>query len=198
MLRASLDTLARNVVVNSLGQPSVMGAEGTPMRHAIISLTFAASLTIGCAGALAQAGGGASGGGSTGGSSAGGGAGTSSGAGAGVSSLSPAAPSGASAPATGPAPDSSAAPSGSLSPTTGDTSTGSTIPRARTGLELGTGQPGEGTARPTGPATTGGISGRAQGTASPERVREQNERDRAIDRDLLRGGGICEGCMPGR
>ena len=80
----------------------------------------------------------------------------------------------------------------------GDTSAGSTIPQARTGPELGTGQPGEGGARPTRTASSGGISGRAQGTASPERVREQNERDRAINRDLLRGGGICDGCTPSR
>jgi hypothetical protein len=36
------------------------------MRHAVISFSFAASLTLGCAGALAQAGGGASGGSSAG------------------------------------------------------------------------------------------------------------------------------------
>src|SRR5215203_6044951 len=42
------------------------------------------------------------------------------------------------------------------------------------------GSPGEGTARTTGTHVTSGISGRAQGTASSERVRQQNERYRAI------------------
>ena len=168
------------------------------MRYAVISLSFAGSLTVGCVIALAQAGGGASGGGSGGGASAGGGAAAGSGAGASVSSPSTAGPPGAPAQGSGPAPSSAAVPPGSLSPTTGDTSAGSTIPQARSGTDLGTGRPGEGGTRPNETTISGGISGRAQGTASPERVREQNERDRAINRDLLKGGGICEGCTPGR
>ena len=59
------------------------------------------------------------------------------------------------------------------------------------------GSPGEGTARTTGTHVTSGISGRAQGTASSERVRQQNERYRAIDRDLITGSGILRGAsMP--
>jgi hypothetical protein len=122
--------------LNSSRWRSVLSLEGTPMRHAVISFSFAASLTLGCAGALAQAGGGASGGSSAGGGSTGGGAPGSSGASAGVSSGAPGTPAGAPAPASGPAPDSAAVPSRSVSPTTGESSIGSTIPRAQTGPEL--------------------------------------------------------------
>jgi hypothetical protein len=153
------------------------------MSRALTPVALILSTLLAAAPALGQAGGGGSGGASGGGGSAGGG-----------SSVGGGAPAAGSAPAaTGPAPG-SVVPSGSVSPTTGDVSSGSAIPRARGGQELGAGQPGEGTARNTGTSVTGGISGRAQGTASAERVREQNERDRAIDRDLISGGGICEGC----
>jgi hypothetical protein len=154
------------------------------MSRALTPVALILSTLLATAPALGQAGGGGGGGASGGGGSAGGG-----------SSVGGGAPAAGSAPAaTGPAPGSVAVPSGSVSPTTGDVSSGNAIPRARGGQELGAGQPGEGTARNTGTSVTGGISGRAQGTASAERVREQNERDRAIDRDLISGGGICEGC----
>jgi hypothetical protein len=153
------------------------------MSRALTPVALILSTLLATAPALGQAGGGGGGGASGGGGSAGGG-----------SSVGGGAPAAGSAPAaTGPAPG-SVVPSGSVSPTTGDVSSGSAIPRARGGQELGAGQPGEGTARNTGTSVTGGISGRAQGTAPAERVREQNERDRAIDRDLISGGGICEGC----
>jgi hypothetical protein len=160
------------------------------MRCAIVPLGLAASLALGGAVALAQTGGGSSGGGaaSSGGASAG------AGAAAGAIAPSSAGPTGSPAPGSGPTPSSTVAPPGTVSPTTGDTTAGSTVPRARSGAETGAGQPGEGRARPTGTNITGTISGKAQGTAPPERVRRQNERDRAIDRNLLSGGGICEGC----
>ena len=154
------------------------------MSRALTPVALILSTLLATAPALGQAGGGGGGGASGGGGSAGGG-----------SSVGGGAPAVGSAPAAiGPAPGSAAVPSGSVSPTTGDVGSGSAIPRARGGQELGAGQPGEGTARNTGTNVTGGISGRAQGTASSERVRQQNERDRAIDRDLISGGGICEGC----
>jgi hypothetical protein len=167
------------------------------MHCAILPLSFAASLALGCALALAQTGGGSPGGGaaSSGGASPNAGAAAGSTGGTAPSSIGP---TGLSARGSGPAPRSAAAPPGSVSPTTGDTRAGSTIPRARSGPETGAGQPGEGTARPAGTNITGTISGRAQGTAPPERVRQQNERDRAIDRNLLSGGGICEGCESSR
>ena len=155
------------------------------MSRALTPVALILSTLLATAPALGQAGGG--GGASGGGGSAGGASSGSVGAAAGTSP-------GSAPTATGPAPGSAAVPSGSVSPTTGDVSSGSAIPRARGGQELGAGQPGEGTARNTGTSVTGGISGRAQGTAPAERVREQNERDRAIDRDLISGGGICEGC----
>ena len=88
----------------------------------------------------------------------------------------------------GPAPSSTAGPSGSISPSTADVGAGSTIPRARTGSELGLPQPGEGTV-----GTTGSI-GPSSSAVSPETTRQQNERDRALDRSLLGGSGICQGC----
>ncbi len=71
---------------------------------------------------------------------------------------------------------------------TADVGAGSTIPRARTGSELGLPQPGEGTV-----GTTGSI-GPSSSAVSPETTRQQNERDRALDRSLLGGSGICQGC----
>ena len=88
-----------------------------------------------------------------------------------------------------PAPGAAAAPSGSLSPSTSDVTAGSTIPRARTGSELGLPQPGEGVS-----GTTGSIGPSTGGTLSPETTRQQNNRDRALDRSLLGGSGICQGC----
>jgi hypothetical protein len=160
------------------------------MSRALTPVALILSTLLATAPALGQAGGGGGGRASGGGGSAGGASSGSVGAAAPSVSTSP----GSAPTATGPTPGSAAVPSGSVSPTTGDVSSGSAIPRARGGQELGAGQPGEGTARNTGTSVTGGISGRAQGTAPAERVREQNERDRAIDRDLIAGGGICEGC----
>jgi hypothetical protein len=164
------------------------------MPQAILSVALIGLLALATGPALSQASGGGAGGG--GGSTGAGSAGTggSAGAAGGAASNLSTAPGAAPPTGTGPAPGSVAVPSGSVSPTTGDVSSGSAIPRARAGQELGTGQPGEGSARSVGPNVTGGISGRAQGTASPEQVRQQNERDRAINRDLISGGGICEGC----
>ena len=156
------------------------------MSRTLTPVALILSTLLATAPALGQAGGGGGGGASGGGGSAGG---ASSGS---VGAAAPSSP-GSAPTATGPA-QVGRVPSGSVSPTTGDVSSGSAIPRARGGQELGAGQPGEGTARNTGTSVTGGISGRAQGTAPAERVREQNERDRAIDRDLISGGGICEGC----
>ncbi|MFL5055057.1 MAG: hypothetical protein ACJ8DE_07390, partial [Microvirga sp.] len=82
-----------------------------------------------------------------------------------------------------------AAPAGSISPSTSDVGAGSTIPRARTGSELGLPQPGEGTS-----GTTGSIGPSTGSTLSPESTRQQNNRDRALDRGLLGGSGICQGC----
>src|SRR5215203_4641266 len=74
------------------------------------------------------------------------------------------------------------------SPSTADVGGGSTIPRARTGSELGLPQPVEGTV-----GTTGSI-GPSSSAVSPSTTRQQNERDRALDRSLLGGSGICQGC----
>jgi hypothetical protein len=169
------------------------------MRCAIVPLSFAASLALGSAVALAQSSSGGGAASSGGGAASSGGASAGAGAAAGSGGTAPSSVGPTSSPAlsSGPAPSSAAAPPGSVSPTTGDTTAGSAIPRARSGSETGAGQPGEGTARPTGTNITGTISGRAQGTAPPERVRQQNERDRGIDRNLLSGGGICDGCETG-
>jgi hypothetical protein len=135
------------------------------MSRTIIPLALAASLAFGGT-ALAQSSGGGSSGGGAGGSAA----------------------TGAASAGAGPAPSSTAAPSGSISPSTADVGAGSTIPRARTGSELGLPQPGEGTV-----GTTGSI-GPSSSAVSPETTRQQNERDRALDRSLLGGSGICQGC----
>jgi hypothetical protein len=145
------------------------------MSRTIIPLTLAASLAFGGA-ALAQSSGGGSGGAAGGGS--GGGAGTAGGSAA----------TGAASPGAGPAPNSTAAPSGSISPSTADVGGGSTIPRARTRSDFGLPQPGEGTVR-----TTGSI-GPSSSAVSPSTTRQLNERDRALDRGLLGGSGICQGC----
>jgi hypothetical protein len=148
------------------------------MSRTIIPLALAASLAFGGAAALAQSsGGGSSGGGTGGGASSG--AATSGAAGAAGSATTGA----------GPAPGAAAAPSGAISPSTGDVTAGSTIPRARTGSELGLPQPGEGTS-----GTTGSIGPSTGGTLSPETTRQKNNRDRALDRSLLGGSGICQGC----
>jgi len=140
------------------------------MSRTTIPLALAASLAFAGA-ALAQS--------SGGGSSGGGAAGTAGGSAA----------TGAASPDAGPAPGSTAAPSGSISPSTADVGGGSTIPRARTGSELGLPQPGEGTV-----GTTGNIGPSTGSTLSPETTRQQNNRDRALDRGLLGGSGICQGC----
>ena len=42
--------------------------------------------------------------------------------------------------------------------------------------------------------TTGSIGPSTGGSLSPETTRQQNNRDRALDRSLLGGSGICQGC----
>jgi hypothetical protein len=143
------------------------------MSRTIIPLALAASLAFGGA-ALSQS----SGGGSSGGAAGDGAAGTAGGSAA----------TGAASPGARPAPSSTAAPPGSISPSTADGGGGSTIPRARTGSELGLPQPGEGTV-----GTTGSI-GPSSSAVSPSTTRQLNERDRALDRGLLGGSGICQGC----
>ncbi|MFL5177654.1 MAG: hypothetical protein ACJ8CO_17815 [Microvirga sp.] len=150
------------------------------MSRTIIPLALAVSLAFSGA-ALAQA----SGGGSSGGGASSGAA-TSGAAGAAGS----AAPGAAGSATTGAGPaGAAAAPAGSISPSTSDVGAGSTIPRARTGAELGLPQPGEGIS-----GTTGSIGPFTGSTLSPETTRQQNNRDRALDRSLLGGSGICQGC----
>jgi len=156
------------------------------MSRTIIPLALAASLAFGGAAALAQSSGGSSSGGGAGGGASSGGA--SSGAAGAAASAAPGAI-GSATTGAGPAPGAAAAPSGSLSPSTSDVTAGSTIPRARTGSELGLPQPGEGVS-----GTTGSIGPSTGGTLSPETTRQQNNRDRALDRSLLGGSGICQGC----
>ena len=129
------------------------------MSRTIIPLALAASLAFGGTALALSSGGGSSGGGAA----------------------------GAASPGAGPAPSSTAGPSGSIA-STADVGAGSTIPRARTGSELGLPQPGEGTV-----GTTASI-GPSSSAVSPETTRQQNERDRALDRSLLGGSGICQGC----
>ena len=141
-------------------------------RTTIIPLALAASLAFGAA-ALAQSSGGSSGGASSGAAGAAGSAAPGSvGSASGTSGSGPA-----------------AAPPGSISPSTNDVAAGSAIPRARTGAELGSPQPGDGAS-----GTTGSIGPSTGGSLSPETTRQQNNRDRALDRSLLGGSGICQGC----
>ncbi|MFL5211303.1 MAG: hypothetical protein ACJ8CC_19475 [Microvirga sp.] len=151
------------------------------MSRTIIPLALAASLAFGSVALAQSSGGGSSGGGTGGGASSG--AATSGAAGAAGS----AAPGAAGSATTGAGP--AAAPAGSISPSTSDVGAGSTIPRARTGAELGLPQPGEGIS-----GTTGSIGPFTGSTLSPETTRQQNNRDRALDRGLLGGSGICQGC----
>jgi hypothetical protein len=134
------------------------------MRYHLYPLALALSFSLATA-AFAQSGGGGGASGGAGGSSSGA---TSTGS------------SGVAAPATPPP---------SISPRTGDVSGASQIPRARTGSELGAPQPGEGSS----PSTTGSI-GSGSSTVSPSTVDRQNDRDRALNRSLLQGGGVCTGC----
>jgi hypothetical protein len=145
------------------------------MSHTIIPLTLAAALAF-SASALAQSGG-SSGGGSAGGASSG------------AASSGAAGAAGSGATGSGPAPGAAAAPAGSISPSTTDVSAGSSIPRARTGTELGVAQPGEGAS-----ATTGSLGPSTAGPLASETTRQQSERDRALNRNLLGGSGICQGC----
>ena len=146
-------------------------------RTTIIPLALAASLAFGAA-ALAQSSGGSSGGASSGAASSGAAGAAGSAAPGGVGSASGTSGS-------GPA----AAPPGSISPSTNDVAAGSAIPRARTGAKLGSPQPGDGAT-----GTTGSIGPSTGGSLSPETTRQQNNRDRALDRSLLGGSGICQGC----
>ena len=82
-----------------------------------------------------------------------------------------------------------ATPPSSISPRTGDVSGASQIPRARTGSEVGVRQPGDAAS----PTTTGSI-GSGSSAVSPSTVDRQSEGDRALNRSLLQGGGICTGC----
>ena len=159
--------------------------EGLPMSRTIIPLALAASLAFGGAAALAQSSGGSSSGGGAGGGASSGGASLRRGSGSLGGSGSDRLRHHGRRPGAG----SAAAPSGSLSPSTSDVTAGSTIPRARTGSELGLPQPGEGVS-----GTTGSIGPSTGGTLSPETTRQQNNRDRALDRSLLGGSGICQGC----
>jgi hypothetical protein len=80
-----------------------------------------------------------------------------------------------------------ATPPGSVSPRTDDVAGGSRIPRARTETELGVPQPGD-------PSTTGSIGSSGSSVVAPSTVDRQSERDRALNRSLIEGGGICDGC----
>jgi hypothetical protein len=141
------------------------------MSRTIIPLALAASLAFGGA-ALAQS----SGGGSSGGAAGGGAAGTAGGSAA----------TGAASPGARPAPSSTAAPPGSISPSTAD---GGGRPSSEPVWARGiVPQPGEGTV-----GTTGSI-GPSSSAVSPSTTRQLNERDRALDRGLLGGSGICQGC----
>ncbi|MFL5182923.1 MAG: hypothetical protein ACJ8CQ_20670 [Microvirga sp.] len=150
------------------------------MSRTIIPLALAASLAFGGAALAQSSGGGSSGGGASSGAATSGAAGAAGSAapGAAGSATTGAGPAGA-----------AAAPAGSISPSTSDVGAGSTIPRARTGAELGLPQPGEGIS-----GTTGSIGPFTGSTLSPETTRQQNNRDRALDRGLLGGSGICQGC----
>ncbi|MFL5216145.1 MAG: hypothetical protein ACJ8DH_20005 [Microvirga sp.] len=150
------------------------------MSRTIIPLALAASLAFSGAALAQSSGGGSSGGGASSGTATSGAAGAAGSAapGAAGSATTGAGPAGA-----------AAAPAGSISPSTSDVGGGSTIPRARTGSELGLPQPGEGTS-----GTTGSIGPSTGSTLSPETTRQQNNRDRALDRSLLGGSGICQGC----
>ncbi|MFL5140114.1 MAG: hypothetical protein ACJ8BE_20635 [Microvirga sp.] len=150
------------------------------MSRTIIPLALAASLAFSGAALAQSSGGGSSGGGASSGAATSGAAGAAGSAapGAAGSATTGAGPAGA-----------AAAPAGSISPSTSDVGAGSTIPRARTGAELGLPQPGEGIS-----GTTGSIGPFTGSTLSPETTRQQNNRDRALDRGLLGGSGICQGC----
>ena len=125
-------------------------------RTTIIPLALAASLAFGAA-ALAQSSGGSSGGASSGAASSGAAGAAGSAAPGGVGSASGTSGS-------GPA----AAPPGSISPSTNDVAAGSAIPRARTGAELGSPQPGGGATGTTGsigPSTGGSLRQQNNATA---------------------------------
>jgi hypothetical protein len=159
------------------------------MRRHLFPLAVTLSLSVAAA-AFAQSGGaGGGGGGASGGGTGGGAGGASSGASGGTT-----APAGTGS--TGPAGTTGSAsvgasgtPPGAVSPLTEDVAGGSRVPRARSGTELGVPQPRDA-------AADTGI-GSPNSSVSPSTVDRQNERDRALDRSLIQGGGICDGCGPG-
>jgi hypothetical protein len=143
------------------------------MRRHLVPLAVTLSLSLATA-VLAQSGAGGSSGGGAGGASSGG-ASTGAAGPAGTTSSS-----GAAAPATPPA---------SVSPSTEDVAGASRIPRARSGSELGVPQPGDAAT-----ATTGSIGSSGSSVVPPSTVDRQSERDRLLNRSLIQGGGVCDGC----
>jgi len=140
------------------------------MRRHLVPLAVTLSLSLATA-ALAQSGAGGSSGGGAGGASSGG---------ASTGAAGPAGTTSAAAPATPPA---------SVSPSTEDVAGASRIPRARSGSELGVPQPGDAAT-----ATTGSIGSSGSSVVPPSTLDRQSERDRLLNRSLIQGGGVCDGC----
>jgi hypothetical protein len=148
------------------------------MRQHLVPLAVTLSLSLATV-ALAQSGGGSGGGAGGGGASGGASAGAASSGAAGAAGATSGS-SGVAAPATPPA---------SVSPSTEDVAGASRVPRARSGPELGVPQPGDASA-----GTTGSVGSSSSSVVSPGTVDRQGERDRSINRSLIQGGGICDGC----